>query len=86
MPEELVLVNIPLCTSAAGDIRIHIKERDTREVRAALNGRRVQSVADELRVVQLDDGRADSVYSGQEVDDSALGKVIAALLAAAVAI
>lgn len=79
LPEELVLVDVPLSARAAGDVRICVDEPDTLEGIAALDGRRVQGVPDKLRIIQLDDGRADLVRPRREVDDGALREGVATL-------
>jgi hypothetical protein len=68
--EEVVLVDEPLGSAAAGDVDIRVDKSDAREVVAAADDRDAGRIANKLRVEVLDDGSADDVDAGREVDDS----------------
>lgn len=83
LPKELILVDIPLRARPARDIRIRIEESDPLEGVAPLDSGRVVRVADELRVIELNHGRAELVCAWGEVDDGALGECVPTLLTTA---
>lgn len=86
LTEELVLVDVPVLSVPSWDIGVRVKQRNALELIAALNGRGIQCIANELSVVQLNDWAADLVSSRGEVDNGTLTESIAALHATAVAV
>ncbi len=83
LAEELVLVDVPLRSRLARLVGARVEQRNALEFVAPLDGRRTVGIADELRVVELDDGRADLVGTWREVDDGALREGVAAVFATA---
>ena len=67
---EVVLVGVPVGSIATWDIGVGIDQAHTFEVGSGLQDRHVQWVTDELGVVVLNDGLADDVGTGREVDES----------------
>ena len=82
LSEELILIDVPLGPGSAGNVRVRVKKSDTDKVITAFNRRWIVRVADELCIIELYDGRADSVLAGREVHDGALNKCVATLTAA----
>jgi hypothetical protein len=58
LAEELVLVLEPVPPITSRDVRIRVDQGNAYKRAAALDSRRADSVADELGVVELDNGRA----------------------------
>ena len=83
---EVVLVRVPVGTVTTWDIGIGIDQAHTLEVRSGLEDRHVQWVTDELGVVVLNDGLADHVSAGREVDERGCCGGRVASLAATIAV
>lgn len=64
LTEELVLVNVPILAIASGDVGVRVEQGNPNELVAALDGRRIDGITDELRVVELYDRTADLVCTG----------------------
>lgn len=84
LAKELILVDIPFGTGAPRDVNVGIKKCDALESLASLNGRRTQSVTNELCVVQLNDRKTYAIRARWKVYDCTLRESVSAILTATI--
>lgn len=66
LPEEVVLIGIPICSSIL--VRVRVNDRDALKGGCRFNSRKANGISNELSIVQLDQRLADNVHPGWKVD------------------
>lgn len=83
---KVVLVGVPVGAISSWNVRIRVDNAHTLEAGRSLDSGHLESIADELRVVILNDRLADNISSRREIDNGWLGGGRVTFLATARAI